>query len=87
MYGDYIFTCSDDATLRCWSLLQKKLLSCTSTNVYMESGGVFMLEKDKRTNDYTDSAKCRAIAVSPEGREVVVGAKNGTIRIYSFSKT
>lgn len=87
IHDDYIFSCSDDATVRCWSILQKKLLSCTSTNVYMESGGVFNLEKDKRTNDYTDAAKCRAIAVSPSGGEVVVGAKNGTVRVYSFSKT
>lgn len=87
IYDDYIFTCSDDATLRCWSIYNKKLLSCVSTNVYESQGGIFELEKDKSTKDFTDAAKSRAVAVSPDGKDIVVGAKNGTIRVYSFSKT
>lgn len=31
--GDYIFTCSDDATLRCWSIKNRKLLSSASLNI------------------------------------------------------
>lgn len=31
--GDLIFSCSDDATVRGWSLKDRKLLVCASTNV------------------------------------------------------
>lgn len=32
IYDDLIFTCSDDATVRCWSLSERKLMSCASLN-------------------------------------------------------
>lgn len=78
---DYIFTCSDDATVRCWSISRKKLLACESLNVNPDGSS---LAKDRKTNDYTDSAKGRAIGVSPDMKTVVVGCKNGTVRVYSF---
>lgn len=65
IHKDFIFTCSDDATLRCWSVQQKKLLSCTSLNVGPQK---VPLDKDKRTNDYSDSAKGRAVCMSPDGK-------------------
>lgn len=64
IHDDYIFTCSDDATVRCWSLSKKKLLSCASTNE-LQDGTI--LTKDKVTQDFTDAAKSRAVCVSPNG--------------------
>lgn len=88
IHDDYIFSCSDDATVRCWSILQKKLLSCTSTNVYMESGGVFNLEKDKMEPMTTPMQPSAGPLQSPHrvGRWWW-GLKIGTVRVYSFSKT
>lgn len=40
---------------------------------------------DKKTKDFTDAGKSRAVSVSPDGRYVVVGSKNGIVRIYSFN--
>ena len=31
--GDLVFTCSDDATVRCWSLSKRKLMSSASLNI------------------------------------------------------
>jgi len=60
-----IFSCSDDATLRCWSIQDRKLLSCVSTNVGPDN---IPLDKDKRTRDFSDSAKGRAVCLSPDGK-------------------
>jgi hypothetical protein len=81
IHNDYIFTCSDDATVRCWSLKDRLLLCCSSLNVGPEG---LNLEKDKKTNDFSEASKGRAIGVSPNGKFVVVGCKNGTVRLYSF---
>lgn len=40
---------------------------------------------DGKTKDFTDAAKSRAVCVSPDGKEVIVGAKNGTVRVYTFN--
>jgi hypothetical protein len=39
VYQDLIFTCSDDATVRCWSLPERKLLSSASLNTILGSKG------------------------------------------------
>ena len=81
---DYIFTCSDDATVRVWSIPHKKLLACESLNIDTDGSP---LAKDRKTNDFTDTAKGRAISVSPDLRTVVVGSKNGTVRVFSFDQS
>lgn len=82
VYRNFVVTCSDDATLRVWKLSNKPvLLGCVSVNVGKDNSA---LEKDKRTKDFTDSAKARCVKVSPDGSIIVVGSKNGTIRVYSF---
>lgn len=49
MFKNIVFTCSDDATLRCWSIPKRKLLGCVSLNVSVDK---VELEKDKKTNDF-----------------------------------
>jgi WD40 repeat protein len=65
---DYILTCSDDATVRCWSISKKRLLSCSSTNVYKDGETIVELEMDKKTNDFTEAAKSRSVCMSPDGK-------------------
>ena len=31
--GDLVFSCSDDATLRCWSVQERRLLAIASLNL------------------------------------------------------
>jgi WD40 repeat protein len=86
VHNDIVFTCADDATVRCWSISKRKQLSCVSNNTeYVNGRNLVEMEKDKKTNDFTDSAKGRAICVSPDGGFVVVGSKDGTVRVFSFS--
>lgn len=37
---------------------------------------------DSKTTDLTDAAKSRAVCASPNGKWVVVGAKDGSVRVY-----
>lgn len=41
---------------------------------------------DAKTSDLSDAAKSRAVCVSPDGKWVVVGSKNGSVRVYKFTK-
>ncbi len=40
------------------------------------------MPRDKRTKDLQDSVKGRALDVSPDGTQIAVGCKDGTVRIY-----
>lgn len=40
------------------------------------------LALDHRTNDLSDSAKARALAISNNGDLIVVGFKDGIVKIY-----
>jgi len=51
-----------------------------------EEGECKPLQKDQKTKDYSDAAKGRAIALSPDGDELIVGCKNGVVRIYNFNE-
>jgi microtubule-associated protein-like 6 len=50
--GDLAFTCSDDATLRCWSIPKKKLLSIASLNLSGNSKFWNAQAKNDKTNDF-----------------------------------
>ncbi|EGR30797.1 hypothetical protein IMG5_123400 [Ichthyophthirius multifiliis] len=76
---DEYATCSDDGTLRIWSCSQRKLLRLTQTQ-FNKQGEI--VARDKATGDYNDSVKARAIAISPDGSAIVVGHKDGTIRVF-----
>ena len=53
--GDYVFSCSDDATLRCWSIRDRRMLAIASLNLVENKGkGDEWVEapKDTKTNDF-----------------------------------
>lgn len=37
---------------------------------------------DHRTNDLQDGAKARALAISPDGEYIIVGFKDGAVKVY-----
>jgi WD40 repeat protein len=79
------FTCSDDATLRCWDMKTRQMLSVSSLNWGpMKDGECKVLQKDQKTKDYSDASKGRVVALSPDRDELVVGCKNGVVRMYGF---
>jgi len=76
--GDLAFTCSDDATLRCWSIQNRTLESIASLNLIENTKGEprwIECPKDDKTNDFYDSSKGRSVCVSPDRKFVVVGCK------------
>jgi microtubule-associated protein-like 6 len=85
--SDLIFTCSDDATVRCWSLKNRKLLSSASLNIMTNEGESpsFEVAKDKKTNDYVDGSKGRSVLLTPDRKYVIVGSKDGRVRIFNFN--
>ncbi|KRX05725.1 WD40-repeat-containing domain [Pseudocohnilembus persalinus] len=76
---DFLATVGDDGTLRTWSIKYKKVIKQTKIN-QDEKG--HELQKDYRTNDLQDAAKGRAVAVSNDGETIVVGFKDGSVKIY-----
>lgn len=85
--GDHFLTCSDDCTLRIWSISKKEMVSLLVLNVKEVDTEI----QTKRKNDQilvgmdtdnltiTDNSRLRAMAVSPNGYQVAVGCKDGTI--------
>ncbi|CAK72848.1 unnamed protein product (macronuclear) [Paramecium tetraurelia] len=76
--SDQYYTCGDDATLRSWSISQKKMLNMIKTN--LDGNGVEIRQEEG--GELPDNIKGRCIAVSQDGISIVVGFKDGTIRIY-----
>lgn len=76
---DLIATCGDDATLRVWTNQHKKLLKCVKTNLDEKNAEI---PPDHRTNDLADSCRGRSIAISHDGEIIVVGFKDGSLRLY-----
>lgn len=76
-------TCSDDGTVRIWSLLDRKCLGLAKTNLDKDGS---LTARDKATGDFADSTKGRALAVSPDGESIVVGFKDGTLREFKVSE-
>lgn len=44
------------------------------------------MEKDKKTNDYVEGAKARSVCLSPDKKYVIVGFKDGRVRIFDFNE-
>lgn len=64
-----------------------KMLSCASLNWGpIKNGEAKPLQKDPKTKDFSDAAKGRVVALSPEGNYLVVGCKNGVVRLYHFDE-
>ena len=45
-----------------------------------------MVSKDPKTKDIHESAKLRSVCISPNGKLIVVGAKDGTLRVICRNK-
>jgi len=88
--GDVVYSCSDDATLRLWSIRERTLLAIASLNLVEDPkkrNEWIERPKDSKTNDFYDSSKGRSVAVSPDQKFVIVGCKDGTVRIFSLDFT
>jgi len=57
---DLYYTCGDDATLRVWSLSQKKMVSIIKTNQDINSNEI----KPDENGEISDGVRGRSIAVS-----------------------
>lgn len=79
---DTFATCSDDGTLRVWSLPERKQIALIKTNLNKENSET---PRDPATGDFADSVKGRALAVSPEGNTIVAGFKEGTLKEFTVS--
>ncbi|EAR94225.2 HELP domain protein (macronuclear) [Tetrahymena thermophila SB210] len=75
---DIFYTCSDDGTLRAWSISQKKQDKCIRTILDSNNSEI---PPNNQTGDLSDSVKGRSIAVNCDGF-VAVGFKDGSIRLY-----
>eukprot|EP01017_Pseudomicrothorax_dubius_P040457 TRINITY_DN6328_c0_g1_i1.p1 TRINITY_DN6328_c0_g1~~TRINITY_DN6328_c0_g1_i1.p1 ORF type:complete len:614 (+),score=151.97 TRINITY_DN6328_c0_g1_i1:60-1844(+) len=78
--GKRFATCSDDGTLRIWSVQNKRLLEVFDLNTDKDGNP---LEPDKKTGDLVDSAKGRSLSISPDDGTIAVGCKDGTVRIVN----
>eukprot|EP01015_Nassula_variabilis_P006389 TRINITY_DN1486_c0_g1_i2.p1 TRINITY_DN1486_c0_g1~~TRINITY_DN1486_c0_g1_i2.p1 ORF type:complete len:351 (+),score=77.49 TRINITY_DN1486_c0_g1_i2:65-1117(+) len=80
--GDRFASCSDDATLRIWSLSQRKILKWKNLNVDQNEKE---LPKDSKTGDYQDQAKARAIGLDQNNDYIAVGCLEGTVRVIDVN--
>lgn len=79
--SDYILSCSDDSTIRVWSLAPKPhLVYCMNLNPKKDLS-------EYKTKKYPDDLRLRSIALSPNGKYVAVGAFDGLLRIFKFDPT
>lgn len=76
---DLYATCGDDGTLRVFSQSQKKIVKCISINIDCDGAPI---PNDPDTGELRNCSKGRALAVSPNGNLLVVGALDGTIRVF-----
>ena len=90
--GERWCTCSDDATLRIWSISKRTQLKWTKLDTGNYLSFIFIiiikidaagksLPPDVTTQDLNDSAKGRSLDVSPDDRYIAVGCKDGTLRV------
>lgn len=78
--SDQFYTCGDDATLRSWSISQKKMLNCVKTNLDQNQNEI----KADEFGEMPDNTKGRCIAVSQNGIQICVGFKDGTVRVKNI---
>ena len=43
------------------------------------------VEKDKKTRDFVESSKGRSVAISPDRKFIVVGCKDGRVKIFNYN--
>ena len=72
-------TCSDDATLRVWSISERRQTGYIDLN--SDNKGK-PLPADPKTKELSHAAKARSLDASPDGKFLVVGFRDGSFRIY-----
>lgn len=76
---DLYVSVSDDATLRVWSSSERKLVK--RVNLAIDSSGK-EIDLDPETKELSSAVKGRSVDVSPNGKFVAVGFRDGSFRIY-----
>jgi WD40 repeat protein len=41
---------------------------------------------DKKTNDFVEGSKGRSVLITPDNKFVIVGSKDGRVRIFTFNQ-
>jgi len=77
--GDLYCTVGDDGTLRVWSSKDRKQVRMIKTN--LDSQGK-ELQVNQKTKDLNDASMGRSIDISPDGKLIAVGFKEGTIKVF-----
>ena len=78
---DRYVTCSDDGTLREWSISQKKQMRGLRLDI--DANGM-ILPPDTATKDQQECAKLRCCAVDQNDTCIAVGCKDGTLRFVDL---
>ncbi|CAD8200325.1 unnamed protein product [Paramecium octaurelia] len=83
---DKFVTCSDDGTVRVWSIADRKQVKIGSTLLTADGKEE---KRDLNTGDFTDQCKARVVSTNPKDEGFTAGMKDGTIRIYDaeFNQT
>lgn len=79
---DTILTCGTDATLRKYSIKERKQLDILVQNINQNGEE---LPLDSHTNDFDNSAKLRCVACDSDKKWIVVGCYDGSLRIIENS--
>lgn len=83
---DRFVTCSDDGTIIIWDAKTKKHLKVGSNLLgiflFYVDQNLNVMPLDSKTQDLQDSCKARSVGVSNDGTFIVVGSKDGTVRVF-----
>lgn len=80
--GQHYATVSDDSTLRIWNVADRKQEKLLRFD--LDPKGVQL--KDATTQEIPDSVKSRSVGISPDGKNLLVGMKNGSIALVDLAK-
>ncbi|EGR31701.1 hypothetical protein IMG5_103450 [Ichthyophthirius multifiliis] len=77
--NDLFATCSDDGTLRVWSVSQRKQDKMIRTNLDASKNEI---PNNSQGGNLQDNIKGKCIAIKYDGEYIAVGFKDGTLRLY-----
>jgi len=77
--GDQYVSCSDDGTLRVWSVSKKKMLKMI--NLGLDDKGK-KLPADSKTKELNMGARARCVDINSNGTKLAVGFRDATARIF-----
>lgn len=81
--GDAFCTVSDDGTLRIWSSKDRKQVKMIKTNLDAQGKE---LPLNQKTKDLNDGSLGRSIDISPDGKMIAVGFKDGSIKVITIKQ-